>query len=172
MNHGTGPSWHLIAGPTGAGKTTYARRLAGELGTLCFSIDEWMNTLFWQDCPQKNDLPWALDRVSRCEQQSTLIANQLRERGLSAVFDMGFTTVSQREPWLSRALAAGAPLILHVLDTPTELRWERVQSRNNAGSGTFSFEVTLEMFNLIDAMWESPAVPECKRYAEVIWRRT
>src|SRR5689334_16988583 len=42
---------HLICGSTGAGKTTYARRLADEIGAVVFSIDEWMAALFWMDAP-------------------------------------------------------------------------------------------------------------------------
>ena len=38
----------LIVGCTGAGKTTYARRLADEIGGIRFSIDEWMMALFWK----------------------------------------------------------------------------------------------------------------------------
>ncbi len=43
------PRVHLIAGSTGAGKTTYARALAEQVGGVRFSIDEWMTALFWMD---------------------------------------------------------------------------------------------------------------------------
>jgi predicted kinase len=46
----------LISGSTGAGKTTYSRKLAKERHALVFSIDEWMKTLFWMDAPQGGDL--------------------------------------------------------------------------------------------------------------------
>ena len=32
--------WHLVAGSTGAGKTTYARALATQVNGIVFSIDE------------------------------------------------------------------------------------------------------------------------------------
>ncbi|MFN9580481.1 MAG: AAA family ATPase, partial [Novosphingobium sp.] len=57
----------LIVGSTGAGKTTYARRLAEELGGVRFSIDEWMMTLFWADSPQPIEFQWTIERVRRCE---------------------------------------------------------------------------------------------------------
>ena len=41
----------LVVGCTGAGKTTYARQLAAELGAVRFSIDEWMMALFGPDVP-------------------------------------------------------------------------------------------------------------------------
>ena len=40
---------HFIIGSTGAGKTTYARKLASECRALPFSIDEWMHELFAPD---------------------------------------------------------------------------------------------------------------------------
>jgi len=39
---------HLISGSTGAGKTTYARELSERIEGVCFSIDRWMSTLFWE----------------------------------------------------------------------------------------------------------------------------
>jgi predicted kinase len=59
-------TWHLITGSTGAGKSTLARELVQCHNAVRFAIDEWMNTLFWQDCPEKNDYPWAIERVRRC----------------------------------------------------------------------------------------------------------
>ena len=45
---------HLLCGPTGAGKTTYARELAEAESAVRFSIDEWMSALFWMDAGD----PW------------------------------------------------------------------------------------------------------------------
>lgn len=57
---------HLICGSTGAGKTTYAIRLADQIGAARFSVDEWMTALFWADSPQPLDPAWAIERVRRC----------------------------------------------------------------------------------------------------------
>ena len=62
--------WHLVAGSTGAGKSTAAREIAERVGGVRFSIDAWMNALYWMDCPEKNDFPWALEREGRCEMPS------------------------------------------------------------------------------------------------------
>ena len=43
------PLLHMVCGGVGAGKTTYARKLADEIGGLRFSIDEWMTSLFGPD---------------------------------------------------------------------------------------------------------------------------
>lgn len=164
-----GAAWHLIAGSTGAGKTTYARELATTLGGLVFSIDEWMNSLFWPDAPEKNDLPWALERIRRCEDQAAAIGSQLHTRNTDAIFDMGLTTQALRERWLERARTGGIPVVLHVLDLPRDLRWQRVQARNAAATGTFAFHITPEMFALVEGMWQRPDPAECTLYSSVHW---
>ncbi len=45
MPGGGAPIVHLLCGLNGAGKTTYARRLAEARGAVRFSLDEWLLTL-------------------------------------------------------------------------------------------------------------------------------
>jgi predicted kinase len=125
-----------------------------------FSIDEWMNALYWMDCPEKNDLPWALERIARCEAQIAAVAGELAVVGVSSVLDLGFTQRAQRMEWLERARALGVECVLHVLEVDASVRWERVCERNRGGSATFSFEVTREMFEFMETRWEAPEVEE------------
>ena len=157
--------WHLLAGSTGAGKSTMARDLAQRMSAVRFSIDEWMSALYWMDCPLKNDLPWALDRIERCEAQMEAAAVQLAQIGVDAVFDLGFTQVAQRMAWLDRAKRAGVRCELHVLDVPQEIRWLRVRKRNRDESETFSFEVTREMFDFMEQRWELPDEEELAKFS-------
>jgi predicted kinase len=153
-------TWHLVAGSTGAGKTTAAREIAERVGGVRFSIDEWMTALYWMDCPEKNDFPWALERVGRCEAQIEVVARQLAEVGVSSVLDLGFTTRAQRLGWLQRAKAAGVACVLHVLEVDAEVRWARVCERNRGESGTYAFVVTREMFEFMEERWEAPSDDE------------
>ena len=153
-------TWHLVAGSTGAGKTTAAREIAERVGGVRFSIDEWMNALYWMDCPEKNDFPWALERVRRCEVQIGVVAKELAGVGVDAVLDLGFTTRAQRMGWLETAKAAGGGCVLHVLEVNAETRWARVLERNRGESGTYAFEVTREMFDFMEERWEAPSVEE------------
>ena len=67
--------------------------------------------------------------------------------------------------WHLVAGATGEPCVLHVLDVETEVRWARVCERNLGESATFSFVVTREMFDLMEARWEAPAEEECAEFA-------
>jgi predicted kinase len=153
-------AWHLVAGSTGAGKTTAAREIAARIGGVRFSIDEWMTALYWMDCPEKNDFTWALERVGRCEAQIEAVARQLVGAGVSSVLDLGFTTRAQRREWLEKARAAGVECVLQVLEVDAAVRWARVCERNRGESGTYAFVVTREMFEFMEERWEAPGVEE------------
>jgi len=151
--------WHIVTGSTGAGKSTFARELAKRVSGVYFSIDEWMTALYWMDSPEKNDFPWAMERIARCEEQIAAVAISLAATGVDAVLDLGFTLREHRERWLKRSQAEGIAVELHVLDVPAETRWQRVCERNRGGE-TFSFEVTREMFDFMEARWELPLTEE------------
>jgi predicted kinase len=159
------PRWHLLAGSTGAGKSTLAHELVARTGGVRFAIDEWMNALYWMDRPEKNDYPWAIERVRRCEAQIEAVAQQLASAGVDAILDLGFTTRAQRLAWLERGRAAGVAVELHVLDVPAEVRWQRVRERNEGSSATYTFAVSREMFDAMEAMWELPDADELASFA-------
>jgi predicted kinase len=69
-----GPTFHLVCGSTGAGKTTYSLALTQRLNGVYFSIDEWMVRLFGKDQPEVLQLNWVMERVERCEQQIARVA--------------------------------------------------------------------------------------------------
>ncbi len=152
--------WHLVAGSTGAGKTTFALELAVKTGGVRFSIDEWMNGLYWMDCPEKDDLAWALERIARCEAMIAGLAEQVAGAGMDVILDLGFTQREQRLAWVERAKMAGVGCELHVLDVAADVRWERVCERNRGEGATFSFEVTREIFDFMELRWEPPDAEE------------
>ena len=159
-------TWYLVAGSTGAGKSTAAREIAARVGGVVFSIDAWMNALYWMDCPEKNDFTWALERVGRCEAQIEAVARELARVGVDAVLDLGFTTRAQRLEWRERARVAGVECALHVLEVDAAVRWGRVRERNLGESGTYAFEVTREMFEFMEERWEAPSVEELGEFGE------
>lgn len=155
---------HLICGSTGAGKTTYALQLVEQLGAVRFSIDEWMTVLFWKDSPQPLNAAWAMERVERCYVQIWAVAQRVAERGLPCVLDVGLTRAEGRARFAGLARDAGLTVQLHFIDVPAEERWRRVETRNAEKSDTFQFEVTREMFDFVESIWQPPTVAEMRDY--------
>ena len=147
----------LVAGGTGAGKTTYARKLCEEIGALRFSIDDWMTGLFWMDAPSEGTtFEWAMERISRAEGLIQDMAQQALAQNLPVVLDLGFTKSLHRQSFAKWSQSLDWPCELHWLDIPTDIRWNRVQDRNDKKGETFAMTVTREMFDFMENEWEDP----------------
>jgi predicted kinase len=157
---------HLICGSTGAGKTTYSLQLSERLGGVRFSIDEWMAALFWMDTPQPLDPDWSMERVERCIAHIWAITEQVASRGVPCVLDLGFGRADHRAMFMRWANEATLPAQLHFVDVPVEERWRRVETRNVDKGETYqlSFDVTREMFDFVESMWEPPNNAEMLAY--------
>ena len=150
----------LIVGCTGAGKTTYALKLAGELGAVRFSIDEWMTALFWADSPQPLQFEWTMERVERCEAQIFAMARQLAARGIPSVLDLGFTKLAHRDKFRELAAEAGLAAAVRFIDVPADERWNWVNHRNTERGETYAMTVDRQMFDFMEEMWEPPTEAE------------
>jgi len=153
---------HLVCGSTGAGKTTYALKLAEQLAAVRFSIDEWMSALFWMDTPQPLDPAWSMERVERCSAQIWATAAQIAARGVPCILDLGFSLAAQRARYADLAREAGLSVQLHFLDASPAERWRRVEARNCQKGETYQlgFDVTREMFDFVETLWEPPSDAE------------
>jgi predicted kinase len=151
---------YLICGATGAGKTTHAEALTQKVSGLRFSIDEWMQRLHNPDRPDTDLFAWFYPRVERNWAQMRSVAERLVELGVPAIFDCGLTRKSEREIFASWAAEHGYTVVLHFIDVPPETRWQRVQKRNAEQSETFQFEVTREIFDFMETLWEPPDARE------------
>jgi len=151
---------HFICGSTGAGKSTYAAKLAKEIGAVSFCIDEWMTALYWQDAPQPLEGAWVTERVARCQMRIWDTAKVVAARGVPCVLEIGFTHAKARAQFATYAREAGLQVQLHFLDVPVQERWRRVEKRNADKSGPLGFDVTREMFDFVEAMWEPPSSTE------------
>jgi predicted kinase len=154
------PTIHLVAGSTGAGKTTFSMKLADEQGALRLSIDEWMTALFGPDQPAQIEFAWMMDRVNRCEAVMWTVAADAARRGLGSIIDCGLTRADHRRKWADLAREAGLPVVLHHLDVPVEERWRRVEQRNTEQGETYRLTVTREMFDFVETLWEPPTAEE------------
>ena len=88
---------HVIFGPQGAGKSTYAKDLARRLPAVGFAIDDWMGRLFGPDMPEPLEFQWMMDRVERCEAQIWSTAAGVLAAGASVVLDLGLMRRSDRQ---------------------------------------------------------------------------
>ncbi len=60
---------HLIEGPVGAGKSTFAATLSERHAAPHLCLDGWMATLFGPDRPSAGVLDWYMERKDRCLEQ-------------------------------------------------------------------------------------------------------
>jgi predicted kinase len=157
---------HLICDSTGAGKTTYALRLSDRVGAVRFSIDEWMATLFWMDTPQPLDPAWSMERVERCLTQIWAVVARIAARNVPCVLDIGFGQRQSRARFAELARDAGLSVQLHFIDVPADERWRRVEARNAQKGETYQlgFDVTREMFDYVEGLWEPPTAAEMLAY--------
>lgn len=151
---------HLVCGSTGAGKTTYARELAKNIGGVVFSIDEWMVSLFGEDAPANLNPSWIFPRVHRCETRIWAMALQLGKLGVPSILDFGFQRYEHRQRFSDLASEARLTAKLHVLAVDASERWKRVNARNNGHGETFHMEITRDMFDYIETTWEPPGDDE------------
>jgi len=156
------PLIHLVCGSTGAGKTTYAVALSARLAGVRFSIDEWMSTLFWTDAPQPISAPWALERIARCTKTILDMVRQITATGMPCVLDLGFSQIKDRSEIVQFAQSMGLGVRLHFLDVSANERWRRVEARNAEKGTTYQlgFDVTREMFDYVENLWEPPTADE------------
>lgn len=147
---------HLIEGPVGAGKSTFAGRLALTQNAVHLNLDEWMVGLFQPDRPEVDFMEWYLERKQRCINQIWKVTCDLLDAGTDAVLEMGLVQLNDRLEFYSRVDATDYQLEVYVLDAPKEQRLQRVRGRNQEKDSTFQMEVSDEIFELASAAWTAP----------------
>ncbi len=152
---------HLVIGPVGAGKSTFATALAQREGAVRLTLDAWMARLYGEDeRPIEGRMAWYMARVERCLGQIWEIALQVAEAGTPVVLEVGLIRAADRARLYGWVDAAAVELVVHVVDAPREVRRTRVQARNRERGPTFSMEVPLEVFELASDLWEPPSTQE------------
>ncbi|MDB5418740.1 MAG: hypothetical protein JWP50_2159, partial [Phenylobacterium sp.] len=147
---------HVIFGPCGAGKTTYAHALARREGAVPFVLDEWGARLFGPDVRGAIEFGWMVERLGRCDALIWSTATAVLAAGASVVLDIGAMRRTDRERIRQIAEAKGLSLQWHFLDAPQDVRRARVADRNTTRGETFAAEVTPEMFAMLESVYEAP----------------
>lgn len=151
---------HVIFGPCGAGKTTYAHALARREGAVAFVLDAWGARLFGPDVSGPLEFGWMRERLARCEAQIWLTATDVLAAGTSVVLDLGLMNRASRDRVRQIAQAKGLSPQWHFVDATQEVRRARVAGRNATQGETFVMEVSPEMFEFIEGVYEAPAPAE------------
>ena len=148
---------HLLIGPVGAGKSTYAKQLGREQRAVRLTLDAWMTQLFGDDeRPAIGRMEWYLERRERCLAQIWSVTQELLAAGMTVVLEPSLIQKAEREELYRRIDGEGCGLTVHVLDAPREVRRARVLKRNAERGETFSVEVPLPYFDLASDLWEPP----------------
>jgi predicted kinase len=153
---------HLVVGPVGAGKSTFAAALCAEHAAIRLTLDDWMSSLFSMDRPEVGVMSWYVERTERCIGQIWKVARSLLELGTSVVLEIGLIQQRDRLAFYDRVGAYDLGLTIHVLDAPREVRRARVQRRNEERGSTFSMVVPPQIFELASDLWEPPTELECE----------
>ena len=151
---------HLIYGPTAAGKSTYARKLAIEVNGVRFAIDEWMHAMFGADVPERMDMSWVMPRVARCQAQVWSVAQQILGTGTDVVLELGLLRKMDRASVRAKVEQSGHLAVFHFVDAELPIRRQRVLHRNAEKGETYSFDVTPGMFEAMELYFERPTASE------------
>lgn len=120
---------HLLAGLNGAGKTTYARRLAATCPAVRFSLDEWVIRLY----AVAYDDPRYPELRAVCTDLIWDVAQQVLSTGTDVVLDWNQWSRSRREEWRDKARSAGYQVALHHIRAPLETAVARAEQRARDG---------------------------------------
>src|SRR5437762_4158253 len=104
---------HLICGPSGAGKTTHAQRIAQEKQAIHLSIDECLKPLSIPDHPDWAYAETVLTRATRCAGQILNEAKQLLDQNKDVVLDIATFRRLDRDSVRAWARNINSQLILH-----------------------------------------------------------
>lgn len=148
---------HLVIGPVGAGKSTFAGQLATEERAVRLTLDEWMAVLFGADQrPVEGRMQWYVERTERCLELIWRQAQALIDVGTSVVLEIGLIQREARARFYGKLDERACEHVVHVLDADRDVRRARVARRNRERGETFSMEVPLEFFELASDLWEPP----------------
>jgi predicted kinase len=158
---------YIVIGSTGAGKSTYCKKLAQEINGVHFAIDEWMMPLYGPDQPDPPSFAWAFERVERANSVLWTTAKQVSSAGVPVILEMGLTLKKDRHAIFQKAATENVHISIRVLEVDIENRWHRVERRNKEQGETFALHVTRGMFDHVETLWEIPTSQEIAPWKNV-----
>ena len=155
---------HIIEGPVGAGKSTFASFLASRTEGVHIALDEWFANLFSPDRPTGNFVPWYIERKERLIDLIWRHSQRLLASEKDVILELGLIQRGPRVEFCRKVQECGYSLVIHVLDAPVDVRRERVRRRNTGRGATFSMVVPDHIFDMANSLWEVPDEIECEEF--------
>jgi predicted kinase len=150
------PTVHLIEGPVGAGKSTFATVLASQTQGVHIALDEWFADLFSPDRPAGDFSLWYIARKERLIDHIWRHSQRLLASGNDVILELGLIQRGPRVEFCRKLQGCGYTPVIHVLDAPADVRRERVRRRNTEKGATFSMVVPDHVFDMASGLWEAP----------------
>lgn len=145
------PTLHIMQGFLGAGKSTYSRKLAQDIGAIRMNADEWVDEHFSAD-EQKNNwdqcFSTAIDTLWQRAEQSL-------KTGQDVILDFGFWNRESRDHARGKAAEWGVAIKHYYIHAPDEILLERIKKR----SGPISAK-NYENFHTYKQYFEEPSEDE------------
>ena len=162
------PKVHLIEGPAGAGKSTYAYSYAMNNQGVHIALDTWFSVLFNADRMDAGlDPEWYVARKERLTQLIWDHSRQLLANGVDVILELGLVQRSAREVFFRQVESDGFEIQMHVLDAPCEVRRARVWRRSREMGRALSPTAWEEIFEMDSKLWEPLDAAECEQYQAV-----
>ena len=148
----------LLIGKVACGKTTYARKMQDQGGTIFLSLDELQLDVFGEN-PTREQLD---STYEGCFEYQKRLAIKLVKNGLDVYLDWGFWEQSSRREIRDFFEKEGIEVYQYYFDIPLEVRHERNRKRN-LGNNNHSFKIEEKDVAFFDGFFEEPELNENDR---------
>jgi len=139
---------YLIERPVGAGESTFSEDLSQKIGAPHINLDSWVARLFRLDRPATGTFEWYVERKERCIEQIWDVALRTLDANCDVILELGLIQRASRQAMYKRIEESDHRTLVYVLDTPREIRKERVRSRNIEKGAFFQWRSLMKYLKL------------------------